>query len=173
MPRAGAAGVSVTYLPADRDGVVSPVGFSEALRDDTRLVWIMAANNETGVLQPWQQCAAIARERGITVHCDATQVAGKVPMTGTAEAVDLLSISSHKLYGPQGVGALAIRKSFKLTELLHGGGQEQGLRPGTQNVAGIVGFGEAARICAAEMSAETARLVALRERLIGQVLEKD
>lgn len=139
-------GHRVTRVPVDASGRVSATEAIAALRDDTLLVTIMHANNETGVLQPIAEIGNAARAKGILVHTDAAQSAGKVPIQVDALGVDLLSIAAHKLYGPKGVGALFLRKGTKLSPFALGGTHEHGLRPGTENVAAIVGFGVA---CAA------------------------
>jgi cysteine desulfurase len=159
-------GVKVTYLPVDGDGLVHPEDLRQALRPATRLVSIMAANNVVGTLQPIQELGRIAREHGALFHTDAVQAAGKVPLDVNAVPIDLLSLSGHKFYGPKGMGALYVRKGVPLRPLVHGGGQERGLRSATENVAGIVGLGQAAEIARASMSDEAARLVRLRDYII-------
>jgi cysteine desulfurase len=158
-------GVEVTVLPVDSDGVVSPSAVRAALRDDTALVSIMWANNETGALQPVREIGAICRERGVLFHTDAVQAFGKVPVKVGDVPVDLLSVSGHKVYGPKGVGALWIRPRTKVESLLHGGSHENDRRAGTENVAGIVGFVRAAEVTTARTENEDARLRALTERL--------
>lgn len=162
-------GVQVTRLPVGADGTVDPEGLERALRPTTRLVSIMAANNVTGVLQPIDELGRIARAHGAIFHTDAVQAAGKAPIDVRRQPIDLLSISAHKLHGPKGVGALYVRTGVALTPLIHGGGQESGLRSATENVPGIAGFGKAAEITRVEMADEAARLVALRERIIDGV----
>jgi len=162
-------GTEVTYLPCGEDGIVSPLALRNAMRPVTRLVSIMAANNVTGVVQPIAELARIARENGALFHTDAVQAAGKLPFDLRAQPFDLLSISAHKLHGPQGVGALYVRSGLKLEPLVHGGGQEQGLRSATEFVAGLVGLGRAAEIAGSEMAAEAVHLVALRDRLIETI----
>jgi cysteine desulfurase len=162
-------GCEVTRLPVQPDGLVDVGRLVAALRADTILVSVMAANNEIGVLQP---LAAIGREthaRGIAFHTDAAQAVGKVPFDVEAIHADLVSLTAHKIYGPKGIGALFVRRrgpASALAPLIHGGGHERGLRSGTLNVPAIVGFGAAAALCAAEMPAESARLAALRDRLL-------
>jgi cysteine desulfurase len=162
-------GVETTYLPVGADGIVDPAALASALRPNTRLVSIMAANNVVGTLQPIIELGRIAREHGALFHTDAVQAAGKLPLDVQTQPIDLLSLSAHKLHGPQGVGALYVRKGVRLEPLVHGGGQEGGLRSATHNVAGIVGLGQAAKIARAEMSGEAARLVNLRDRIIEAV----
>jgi cysteine desulfurase len=161
-------GCAVTFLPVRPDGLVDLEGLRAAITDKTVLVSIMAANNEVGVLQPIREIGAICRERGVLFHTDAVQAAGKVPLGVDADHIDLASISAHKMYGPKGVGALYVRRRsprVQLTAQMDGGGHERGMRSGTLNVPGIVGFGEACEIAGREMAAESARLGALRDRL--------
>ncbi len=158
-------GVDVTVLPVNGDGVVNPDDVRRAIRDDTALVSVMWANNETGALQPVREIGAICRERGVLFHTDAVQAFGKVPVSVSDVPVDLLSISGHKVYGPKGVGALWIRPRVKIESLLHGGSHENDRRAGTENVAGIVGFVRAAEITTSRVETEDVRLRALTERL--------
>jgi len=164
-------GFEVTYLPVQNDGLMNLGEFRRALRADTILVTIMAANNETGVLQPIQEIGAICRERGLAFHTDAAQAAGKVPINVSAQNVDLLSISGHKLYGPKGVGALYVRKGPDLTVApqIHGGGHEHGLRSGTLNAPGIVGLGKACELAQQELPEESCRIAGLRNRLRDRI----
>jgi cysteine desulfurase len=162
--------VRVSYLPVKTDGIVNPDDLAAAICPETRLVSIMAANNVVGTLQPIRELARVARQRGALFHTDAVQAAGRVPIDVVRDGIDLLSLSGHKLYGPKGIGALVVRPGVHLSALLQGGGQERGLRSGTENVPGIVGFGEAARLCRAAGGEETARLVQLRDRLIEHTL---
>ncbi len=162
------AGCAVTVLRVDRDGRVDPERLADALTPGTVLASVMRANNETGTLQPIREIAAACRERGVLLHCDATQAVGKVPLDVADLGVDLMSLSAHKLYGPKGVGALYIRRRtprVRLVPLLDGGGHEQGVRSGTLNVAGAVGLARALEIALAEMADEGARLAGLRDRL--------
>ncbi|HYP67219.1 MAG TPA: cysteine desulfurase family protein [Thiobacillaceae bacterium] len=162
-------GVGVTYLPVNGEGLVKPTDLIQALRPTTRLVSIMAANNVVGTLQPVTELGRIARTRGVLFHTDAVQAAGKIPFDMQAQPIDLLSMSAHKLHGPKGIGLLYVREGVPLAPLIHGGGQERGLRSATENVAGIVGLGLAAELARVEMADEAARLVHLRDRLIDQV----
>jgi cysteine desulfurase len=139
---------------------------SEAVKPDTALVSVMAANNEIGVVQPIAEIGAIAHAAGALFHVDAAQAAGKIPIDVSSMHVDLLALTGHKMYGPKGCGALFIRKHTRLTPLIHGGGQERGLRSGTLNVPGIVGLGRACAICQSEMAEETRRVGRLRDRLL-------
>jgi cysteine desulfurase len=162
-------GAEVTYLDVDCYGMVNPDRLEEALRPNTRLVSIMAANNVVGTIQPIKELAWIAHSHGAIFHTDAVQALGRIPLSLLMQSVDLLSISAHKVYGPKGVGALYIRKGIEIEPLLHGGGQESGRRSATENVVGIIGFGVAAEIARNNMAQEVARLVQLRERLINGV----
>ena len=164
-------GLPVTYLPVDGEGQVNPADLERALRPETRLVSVMAANNVTGTLQPIAELARIASRHGALFHTDAVQAADKIPLDVRRMHIDLLSLSAHKLHGPKGVGALFVRHGLKPSPLLHGGGQEGGLRSGTENVAGIVGFGRAAELAQAEMAGEAARLVQIRDFLIESIVE--
>ena len=158
-------GMRVSYLPVRGDGVLDPAAVETAITPTTVLVTVMLANNEIGVVQPIADLAGVARARGVPFHTDAAQAAGKVPIDVEAGGIDLLSLTAHKLYGPKGVGALFIRRGVAVAPLVDGGGHEGGLRSGTLNVPAIVGFGRAAAICADEMTAESARLSRLRDRL--------
>ncbi len=158
-------GMRVSYLSVGNDGVLDPAALEAAITPTTVLVTVMMANNEIGVLQPIAALARLARARGVLLHTDAAQAAGKVPIDVEADGIDLLSLTAHKLYGPKGVGALFIRHGVAVAPLVDGGGHEGGLRSGTLNVPAIVGFGRAAAICADEMPGEAARLSLLRDRL--------
>ncbi len=160
-----ARGVGLTVLPVDQHGLVDPDAVRRAIGPGTVLISIMHGNNEIGTLGPVADVAAIARERGVLFHCDATQSAGIVPVDVQALGADLLSLSAHKRYGPKGVGALYVRAGVHLEPLLHGGSQERGRRGGTENVPAIVGFGAAAQIALEVMHEEAARTSALRDRL--------
>lgn len=165
-------GFEVTLIHPPRDGVITPEAVAEAMREDTTLVSVMLVNNEVGTVQPIGDIARAVKERGAVMHCDAVQGLGKVPIDVSVDPVDLLSFSAHKLYGPKGVGATFVRRGSRLGPYLHGGGQEGGLRSGTHNVAGIVGFGLAAEAAVKELETEQARLLALRERLLAGLLER-
>ena len=171
-------GFEVTVLPVDGSGRVDPAQVADALRPDTTLVSIMWANNEVGTVQSIRDIAASCAARGVLFHTDATQAVGKMPIDLRACPVDLLSLSAHKFYGPKGCGALYVRQRsprIELTPLFHGGGQERGRRSGTANVPGIVGLGEAAKLCRQEMAAEGPRLRSLRDRferrVIGEIVD--
>ena len=163
-------GFDVTCLPVDGEGLVDPKNLANALRPDTVLVSVMHGNNEIGTIEPVEEIGKICRERGVYFHTDACQSFGKVEMD--MKYIDLMTINSHKIYGPKGVGALFIREGVKITPWLHGGGHEGGLRSSTENLPGIVGFAKAAELCFAEMEAEKKRLSSLRDKIINNVLEK-
>ena len=160
-------GYSVTYLPVDGYGRVDPAAVEAAIRPDTLLISIMAANNEIGTIQPVAEIGAVARAHKILFHTDAVQAVGHIPVDVEAWNVDLLSLSGHKFGGPRGMGALYMRKPLRLPPLIHGGGQEKGRRSGTENVAGAVGMAAALKEAVERLPEETARLSALRDRLIG------
>lgn len=163
-------GFTVTYLPVDRSGVVSVADLSAAIQEDTILISVMTANNETGRLQPVQEMAQLAKSHGILFHTDAVQAFGHIPVAVEAWGVDLLSVSAHKLYGPKGVGALYIREGLKLPSYLDGGAQEGGMRAGTENVPGIVGFGHATQLRMNELLTDVPRVNGLTRRLMEGVL---
>jgi cysteine desulfurase len=165
-------GYEVTYLPADRSGRVLGSDLRRALRPDTLLVSIMTANNETGVVQPVKELARASRETGALFHTDAVQACGKVLVDVEDSRVDLLSLSAHKIYGPKGVGALFVRKGTSFKGVFRGGGQERARRPGTENVAGIVGLAEAARRAGERRNEEGSRLAALRNQIVGLALRE-
>lgn len=163
-------GFCVTYLRPDEWGRIPPESLEAAIRPDTILVSVMMANNEIGTIEPISELSAIAHAHGILFHTDAVQAYGQIPIDVNRQGIDLLSVSAHKLYGPKGIGFLYIRKGLELTPLIFGGGQESGMRGGTENVAAIAGFGEAARLAALEMSAVFYRESRLRDYLIRRVL---
>jgi cysteine desulfurase len=164
-------GFEVTYLDPDADGIVTAAKVEAALRPDTILVTLMAANNEIGTLNPIVDIGKLTRARGVLFHTDAVQAVGKAPVNVDEANIDLLSVSAHKLYGPKGVGALYVRRKprVRLTPIIDGGGHERGLRSGTLNVPGIVGLGAACEIAMAEMLEEGKRLSALRDRLYDKL----
>lgn len=168
-------GFQVAYLPVKTDGLIDLTKLTSALSDKTILISIMAANNEIGTFQPVKEIGALAKERNIIFHTDATQAVGKVPLHVDELGIDLLSLTAHKMYGPKGIGALYVRSSkprVKLTPGIDGGGHERGMRSGTLNVPGIVGLGKACEIAQKEMSTESERIVALRERLKNGILSR-
>ena len=158
-------GCKVTYLHVQKDGLIDLDDLRNAMTEATILVTIMAANNETGVLQPIAEIGKLCRERGLIFHTDAAQAVGKIPIDVVRENIDLLSISAHKAYGPKGVGALYVRSGVKIAPTIDGGGHELGMRSGTLNVPGIVGLGGAGKICHEEMPQESCRIAGLRNRL--------
>jgi len=162
-------GYELTILPVDSDGIVNPEDVLRAITDRTILISAMHANNEIGVIEPIAEIGAIAREKGVLFHTDATQSVGKIPVDVNELKVDMLSLSGHKIYGPKGVGALYIRKGVRILPYMHGGGQESKKRAGTHNVPGIVGLGKAMEIAQATILEEAERLTALRDRLIDGI----
>ena len=165
-------GFEVTYLPVDRDGVVSLEALEKALRPDTTLVSIMAANNEIGAIQPIREAAKLAKAHGALFHTDAVQAIGCVPIDVKADGIDLLSLSGHKFHAPKGVGALYIRSGVKLQRLIYGGAQEKTQRGGTENVASIVGMGKAIELAMESMESRNAYVSGLRDRLIEGILRR-
>lgn len=168
-------GFEVTFLEPGSDGIITAEMVREALREDTILVTIMWANNEIGTINEVPRIGALCHERGVLFHTDATQWAGKMPVDVERDAIDLLSMSGHKIYGPKGVGALYVRRRkprVRLQALIDGGGQERGFRSGTLNVTGIVGLGKAAQIARAEMDADAQRLLDLRRRLEQSIVSR-
>jgi cysteine desulfurase len=167
-----AQGYDVTFLPVDGDCRVPVQEVARALRPDTLLVSVMFVNNESGVVQPIGEIASLCRERNVLFHTDAVQAVGKVPVDVQALDVDLLAMSAHKIYGPKGVGALYIRPGLRLKSLIVGGGQENGLRAGTENVAGIVGFGRAAELARRRLESDHERLTGLRRYFWDSIRER-
>jgi len=167
-------GIRVTYLPVQTNGLVDLNQLEAAITDKTILISVMYANNEIGVLQPIAEIGKLAKSKGVLLHTDATQAAGKVPVNVIKDNIDLASLSGHKMYGPKGVGALYVRRKgprVQITAQMDGGGHERGMRSGTLNVPGIVGLGEACALCQAEMPEESKRMAFLRDRLRSK-LEK-
>ena len=162
-------GFSLTCLPVDKYGMVDPADVKKAITPQTTLISVMHANNEVGTIQPLAEIGRIARQAGVCFHTDAVQTFGHIPVDVNELGVDLLSMSAHKLYGPKGIGALYIRKGTRIATLTHGGGQEESRRAGTENVAGIVGFGKAAEIARREMAEEAASLTVLRDKFIADL----
>lgn len=166
-------GYKVTRLMPKADGIIDLSDLESAITSETILVSIMYVNNEIGVIQPIAELGKICRDKGVLFHTDATQAVGKIPVCVEKDFIDLLSMSSHKFYGPKGVGALYVRRRnprVRLSPLLHGGGQERGMRSGTLNVPGIVGMAKALELCLLEMPEETVRLQNLRNRFETQVM---
>lgn len=164
-------GFRLTVLPVDEDGRVSVAELEKALSPDTILISIMHVNNEVGTIQPVEEIGKLARQRGVILHIDGVQSVGKVPVDIGALQADLLTGSGHKIYGPKGTGFLYVRKGLKLAPLVWGGGQEKAYRPGTENVAGIVGLGLAAELAGQELHTEMPRLATLRNMLIKGLQE--
>jgi cysteine desulfurase len=165
-------GFEVTYLPVDEYGLVDPQDVEKAITDKTILISIMHANNEIGTIEPIAEIGEIAREKGVYFHTDAVQTVGHIPVKVNELGVDLLAMSAHKLYGPNGVGALYVRKGTRIISFMHGGEQERRRRASTENVPGIVGFGKAAELARGEKKEEAERLIILRDRLIEGLLER-
>jgi len=163
---------AVSLVSPEANGRVCPEAVARALRPDTRLIALQLANNETGVIQPVAEIAALARERRVMLHCDAVQAAGHIPVDVKALGVDLLTLSGHKLYGPRGVGALYIRQGADVPPLIHGGGQELGQRAGTENLPAIAGLGVAADIAMADMAREAARERTLLAAFVGEIARR-
>jgi cysteine desulfurase len=165
-------GVAVTYLPVNRDGLINLDDLRRALRPETVLITIMHANNELGTLQPLSEIGKIASEADIYFHSDAVQSAGKIPVDVQALQLDLLSLSGHKFYAPKGVGALYIKSGTRLRQLLYGGHHQRGFRPGTENVAAIVGLGKAAELARLSLKKDSVRISRLRDTLEKEILAR-
>jgi len=164
-------GFNVSYVPVDKYGVVNVQSLEEAITDKTILVSVMYANGEVGTMQSIKEVGEIAHRKGALLHVDAVAATGQVPINVENENIDLMSISSNDMYGPRGVGALYVKMGTRIQPIVHGGGQERGLRSGTENIPAIVGMGKAAEIAKAEMKAESERLSRLRDKLIKGLLE--
>ena len=165
-------GFFITYLPVDRNGIVDLDFLKRAINPKTILVSVMFANNEIGTIEPIDEIGRICRAKNVLFHSDACQSFGKVPVDVVRSNIDLLTINSHKIYGPKGVGALYIRKGIAITPLLHGGGQEHGLRSTTENIPGIAGFAKAVELCMNEMENETIRLTRLRKKFTDYLFDE-
>ena len=171
--KAEKSGAEVTYLSPNEDGLINLDELEAAITDKTILITIMYGNNEIGVIQDIKAISAIAKKKGILFHTDATQAVGKIPVDVLADGIDLMSFTAHKMYGPKGVGALYVRRKnprVKVTSQMDGGGHERGMRSGTLNVPGIVGFGKACELCQQEMESEATRLSAMRDKLEKELL---
>ncbi len=166
-------GYTVTYLPVDSDGLIDPQKVEDAITSDTFIISIMAANNEIGSIQPIKEIGQIARKHNVLFHTDAVQVVGQLPLDVNEMKIDLLSLSAHKFNGPKGVGALYKRKGIKLDPLYRGGGQEGKLRPGTENVPGVIGLARALELSVEEIPEKKEKLEILRDKLIKGLLEID
>ena len=164
-------GFEVTYLPVSREGLLTAQQVADAIRPDTALVSIMYANNEIGTIQPISEIAAVCREKGVLFHTDAVQAAGHVPINVREQGIDMLSLSGHKLHAQKGIGALYVRKGVPMPNLLYGGAQERGRRPGTENVPAIVGLGTAITLAVENLEEKMERVTALRNRLIDGILD--
>ncbi len=164
-------GFQVEYLEVDENGMVDPASVEACVREDTAVVSVIYGNNEIGTVNPIAEIGAVCRERGIAFHTDAVQAAAHLPIDVQADQIDLMAIGAHKFYGPKGVGALYVRRGTEMAPILTGGKQEDGMRAGTQNVPYIVGMAEALRLVREEMEERTAKLIPMRDRLIGRVLE--
>src|SRR5215213_8145942 len=162
-------GFEVSWIGVDSDGLVDPAEFAASLRPDTALAAVVWANNEVGTVEPVLELAEICAERDVPFHADAVQAAGRIPIDVSQTPVSTLALSGHKLYGPQGIGALYVREGVSLEPIVYGGGQERGLRSGTQNVAGIAGLGTAARLAREEMNDRVAHERALRDRVMAGI----
>ncbi len=164
-------GFEVTLIPVDSEGLVDVGEIERAIRNDTVLISVMMANNEIGTIQPIREIGSIARSKGIPFHTDAVQAIGKMPVDVKADNIDLLSLSAHKFHGPKGVGALYVRKGVKIEPVMHGGGQERGLRSSTVNVAGVVGLGKAAEIAKRDLEPTAQKMKAIRDKMLKAVPE--
>ncbi|SNX55312.1 cysteine desulfurase NifS [Thermoanaerobacterium sp. RBIITD] len=164
-------GFEITYLPVDEYGLVDPNDLKEAIKDNTILVSVMFANNEIGTIEPIEDLVKVVHERGVMFHTDAVQAVGNVPIDLKKLDVDMMSISAHKIYGPKGIGALYIKKGIRIDSLIHGGAQERNRRAGTENVAGIVGFGTAIELITKNIDEHIRKLTRLRDKLIDGILK--
>lgn len=164
-------GFEITYLPVKSNGIIDINDLKKAIRKDTILISIMYANNEIGSIQPIKEIGEIAKENNIYFHTDAVQAIGNIPINLKELNIDLLSLSAHKFHGPKGVGVLYIRKGVKISNMIHGGGQEKNMRAGTENVAGIVGLGKAIELATIDIEKKSKYLITLRERLIKGIME--
>ena len=165
-------GFEVTYLPVDKDGLVSPGQLEAAIRPDTTIISIMYANNEIGTIEPIPELAAVAKAHNVLFHTDAVQAIGHVKIDVKAQNIDLLSLSGHKFHAPKGVGVLYMRQGVRLQRLMQGGAQERGQRPGTENLAGIVGIGKAIELATADIDAKAAKMQAIRDHMIDRLTKE-
>ncbi|MBQ6325065.1 MAG: cysteine desulfurase NifS [Clostridia bacterium] len=165
-------GFEVTYLPVDSDGLVTPEQLEAAIRPDTVLVSIMYANNEVGAIEPIGELAAVAKAHGVLFHTDAVQAIGHVPIDVKAQGIDMLSMSGHKFHAPKGIGALYVRQGVRIQRLMQGGAQERGQRPGTENLAGIVGIGKAIELATADVEDRAAKMAAIRDHMIERIMKE-
>ncbi|HWQ43878.1 MAG TPA: cysteine desulfurase NifS [Desulfosporosinus sp.] len=165
-------GFELTIIPADAEAMISVEDVKKAIRPDTILISVMHANNEVGSIQPIAEIGKLAKEHGITFHVDAVQSFGKLPINVDEMNIDLLTVSSHKIYGPKGVGALYVRKGIRITPLIHGGGQEKKRRSGTENTPGIIGFGKACELAGQRMAEDAEHQTKLRDKLMNGIVER-
>lgn len=165
-------GFRITYLPVDEYGMVNPLDVEKAITIDTILISVHHSNNETGTIEPIEEISSIAKSKGVKIHTDAVQSLGKVPLDVNELGVDLLSVSAHKLHGPKGIGALYIRKGINMHPLINGGGHEKKRRGGTENAAGIIGFGKACEIAMFDIKKKSSDMAALRDRLQNLIMER-
>ncbi|KGK91601.1 cysteine desulfurase [Desulfosporosinus sp. HMP52] len=165
-------GFDLTVIPVDEEGVISVDAVQKAIRPDTILITVMHANNEVGSIQPIAEIGKLAKEHGIVFHVDAVQSLGKIPVNVDEMNVDLLTVSSHKIYGPKGVGALYIRKGVRIVPLVYGGGQERKRRSGTENTPGIIGFGKACELAGQRMAEDAQKQIKLRDKLMNGILDR-
>ena len=167
-------GAEITYLPVGSDGLLKVEQVAEAIKPNTVLVSVMYGNNELGVIQPIREIGKLCKEKGVLFHTDATQAVGKIPVDVLADNIDLMSFTAHKMYGPKGIGALYVRRKnprVKVTAQMDGGGHERGMRSGTLNVTGIVGFGKACELCMNEMEADAKRISVMRDKLENELMK--
>ena len=165
-------GFEVTYLPVDRDGLITPEQLEAAIRPDTVLVSVMYANNEVGTIEPIPELAAVAKAHGVLFHTDAVQAIGHVPIDVKAQGIDMLSMSGHKFHAPKGIGALYVRQGVRIRRLMEGGAQERGQRPGTENLAGIVGIGKAIELATEDVEGRAAKMAAIRDHMIERIMKE-
>ena len=165
-------GFEVTYLPVDEDGLITPEQLEAAIRPDTVLVSIMYANNEIGTIEPIPELAAVAKKHGVLFHTDAVQAIGHVEIDVKTQGIDMLSMSGHKFHAPKGIGALYVKNGVRIQRLMQGGAQERGQRPGTENLAGIVGIGKAIELATADIPARSAKMAAIRDHMIERIMNE-
>ena len=165
-------GFEVTYMPVDHDGLITPEQLEAAIRPDTVLVSVMYANNEVGTIEPIPELAAVAKAHGVLFHTDAVQAIGHVPIDVKAQNIDMLSMSGHKFHAPQGIGALYVRQGVRLERLMQGGAQERGQRPGTENLAGIVGIGKAIELATEDVEGRAEKMAAIRDHMIDRIMKE-
>ena len=165
-------GFEVTYMPVDHDGLITPEQLEAAIRPDTVLVSVMYANNEVGTIEPIPELAAVAKAHGVLFHTDAVQAIGHVPIDVKVQNIDMLSMSGHKFHAPKGIGALYVRQGVRLERLMQGGAQERGQRPGTENLAGIVGIGKAIELATEDVEGRAEKMAAIRDHMIDRIMKE-